>query len=97
LACTATLFLHPDIGGRRIAVVDAVATLRAARERGLGRAATCAAVRAAGDWGAELITLAADAEDWPSAHRRPTHPLSRRWIGTPSAQLPRVAPVAWSV
>jgi hypothetical protein len=65
LACTATLFLHPDIGGRRIAVVDAVATLRAARERGLGRAATCAAVRAAGDWGAELITLAADAEDWP--------------------------------
>jgi ribosomal protein S18 acetylase RimI-like enzyme len=65
LTCTATLFLDPDVGGRRIAVIDAVATRRDARERGLGRAVTCAAVRAAADWGAELITLAADAEDWP--------------------------------
>jgi ribosomal protein S18 acetylase RimI-like enzyme len=65
LSSTATLFLHPDIGGRRIAVIDAVATLRAARERGLGRAVTCAAVRTAADRGADLITLAADAEDWP--------------------------------
>ena len=65
LTSTATVFLDPDIGGRRVAVVDAVATRRDARERGLGRAVTCAAVRTAADRGAELITLAADAEDWP--------------------------------
>jgi GNAT superfamily N-acetyltransferase len=65
LTCSATLFLDPDVGGRRIVVVDAVATRRDARERGLGRAVTCAAVRAAADWGAQLITLAADADDWP--------------------------------
>lgn len=64
-ASTATLYLDPDVGGRRVAFVDGVATLRAHRERGLARAVTVAALAAAGEWGAELVALFADADDWP--------------------------------
>ncbi len=64
-ASMATLFLDPDVGGRRVALIDSVATLRAHRERGLAKAAVSAAIRAAGAWGAQLIALPADADDWP--------------------------------
>lgn len=64
-ASTATLYLDPDVGGRRVAFVDAVATLRAHRERGLARAVMVAALAAAGESGAELVALFADADDWP--------------------------------
>lgn len=60
-----TLFLDPDVGGRRVAMIEEVATLVAHRGRGLARAAVSAAVAAAGDWGAELIVVPADADDWP--------------------------------
>jgi GNAT superfamily N-acetyltransferase len=62
---TATLYLDPDVGGRRVAFVDQVATLRAERERGLARAVTVAALAAAREWNAGLIALFADADDWP--------------------------------
>ncbi len=65
LASMATLFLDPDVGGRRVALIDQVATLRLHRERGLARAVVSAAIRAAGAWGAQLIALGADADDWP--------------------------------
>ena len=65
LASMATLFLDPDVGGRRVALIDQVATLRLYRERGLARAVVSAAIRAAGAWGAHLIALPADADDWP--------------------------------
>ncbi len=65
LASTATLFLDPDVGGRRVALIDQVVTLRARRERGLAKATVSAAIRAAGAWGASLIALPADADDWP--------------------------------
>lgn len=64
-ASTATLYLDPEVGGRRVAFVDGVATLRAHRERGLARAVTVAALAAAAEWGAELVALFADADDWP--------------------------------
>jgi GNAT superfamily N-acetyltransferase len=62
---TATLYLDPDVGRRRVAFVDQVATLRAHRERGLARAVMTAALRLASDWDAGLVALFADAEDWP--------------------------------
>ena len=64
-ASTCTLFLDEDVGGRRVATVEAVATLRDHREQGLARAAVCAAMRAAGAWHADLIVVPADADDWP--------------------------------
>jgi hypothetical protein len=65
LASMATLFLEPDLGGRRAAMVEEVATLSAHRERGLARAVVSTAVSAAVEWGAELITVPCDADDWP--------------------------------
>jgi GNAT superfamily N-acetyltransferase len=64
-ASTATLYLDPDVGGRRVAFVDQVATLRAHRERGLAHAVVAAALAAAADWDAGLVALFADADDWP--------------------------------
>ncbi|HET9124743.1 MAG TPA: GNAT family N-acetyltransferase [Solirubrobacteraceae bacterium] len=64
-AATATLYLDADVGGRRVAFVDQVATLRAHRERGLARAVMGAALKAAASWDADLVALFADAEDWP--------------------------------
>jgi GNAT superfamily N-acetyltransferase len=64
-ASTATLYLDSDVGGRRVAFVDQVATLRAHRERGLARAVMIAALRVAADWDADLVALFADADDWP--------------------------------
>ena len=46
-------------------MVEQVATLAAHRERGLGKAVTVAAMSAAIAWGAELIMVPADREDWP--------------------------------
>jgi GNAT superfamily N-acetyltransferase len=60
-----TLYLCPDRDGRRVAIVDAVGTLAAHRERGLARAVVSAAVAAAGTAGADLIVVPADADDWP--------------------------------
>lgn len=60
-----TLFLHPDVGGVRMAMVEEVGTLPAYRGRGLAKAVVSAALAAAGEWGAELITVPADADDWP--------------------------------
>ena len=60
-----TLFCEGDLSDRRVALIDHVGTLRAHRQQGLARAVVCAAVRAAGEWGAELIIVPADADDWP--------------------------------
>lgn len=60
-----TLFMEEDLDGHRAAMVESVATLRAWRQRGLARAAVSAALRAAAGWGAELITVPCDADDWP--------------------------------
>ena len=46
-------------------MVESVATLPDHRERGLAKAAVGAALRAAADWGADLIAVPADADDWP--------------------------------
>ncbi len=59
------LFLDPDLAGARVAMVETVGTLRAYRERGLAQAVVSAAVTAGLQWGAELITVPADADDWP--------------------------------
>ena len=64
-ASNCTLFLDADAGGRRVATVEAVATLREQREQGLARAAVSMALRAAGEWGADLTVVGADADDWP--------------------------------
>jgi GNAT superfamily N-acetyltransferase len=61
----ATLYLDPDVDGQRVALVESVATLRRCREQGLGNAVVGAAVRAARDWGAALVAIATDADDWP--------------------------------
>lgn len=61
----ATLFCDPDVAGRRVALIDQVATLRPYRQQGLGRAVTLAAIAAAQRWGAELIVVPVDADDWP--------------------------------
>jgi GNAT superfamily N-acetyltransferase len=42
-----------------------VATLPAYRERGLAKATVSAAIAAAGEWGADQVTVPADADDWP--------------------------------
>jgi GNAT superfamily N-acetyltransferase len=60
-----TLFLDPDVGGRRVAMVEEVATLTAYRERGLAKAVVGRAVREALRWGADLVTIPAEADDWP--------------------------------
>ena len=60
-----TLFLDPDVDGTRVAMVEQVGTFPAYRGRGLAKAVVAAAVRAGGRWGAELITVPADADDWP--------------------------------
>jgi GNAT superfamily N-acetyltransferase len=80
-ASSCTLFLDADVGGRRVATVDAVATLREQREQGLARAAVSMAVRAAGEWGADLIVVPADADDWPQLMYASLgfRALGRRW------------------
>jgi hypothetical protein len=80
-ASMCTLFLDEDVGGRRVATVEAVATLRDHREQGLARAAVCAAIRAAGEWGADLIAVPVDADDWPQLMYASLGfaPLGRRW------------------
>jgi GNAT superfamily N-acetyltransferase len=64
-ASICTLFLDEDVNGRRVATVEEVGTLPAHRGRGLARAVVCAAVAHAGRWGADLIVVPADADDWP--------------------------------
>jgi GNAT superfamily N-acetyltransferase len=61
----ATLYLDPDVDGQRVALVESVATLRRWREQGLGHAVVGAALRAARDWGAALVAIVTDADDWP--------------------------------
>lgn len=65
LASMCTLFLDDGVGGRRVAMITDVGTRVAQRERGLARAVVSAAVAAAGGWGADLIVVGADADDWP--------------------------------
>ena len=60
-----TLFLDPDVGGRRVALVEEVGTLPGHRGRGLARAVVGAAIAAADAWRAQLIAVPADADDWP--------------------------------
>jgi GNAT superfamily N-acetyltransferase len=60
-----TLFLDPDVDGTRVAMVEQVGTFPPYRGRGLAKAVVSAAVRAGGEWGADLITVPADADDWP--------------------------------
>jgi GNAT superfamily N-acetyltransferase len=80
-ASSCTLFLDPDVGGQRIATAEAVATLREHREQGLARAAVSMALRAAGEWGADLIVVGADADDWPQLMYASLgfRALGRRW------------------
>ena len=80
-ASSCTLFLDADVGGRRVATVEAVATLREHREQGLARAAVSMALRAAGEWGADLIVVPADADDWPQLMYASLgfRALGRRW------------------
>jgi GNAT superfamily N-acetyltransferase len=59
------LFLDPDVHGARMAMVEEVGTLPSHRERGLAKAVVCAAIDAGLRWGAELIAIPADADDWP--------------------------------
>jgi predicted N-acetyltransferase YhbS len=65
LASMATLYLDPDVGGVRVALVESVATLRAHRERGLGTAVVSATLAAARSWNAALAAVVTDADDWP--------------------------------
>ena len=60
-----TLYLDEDVGGVRVAMVESVGTLKGYRQRGLGNAVVGAALRAAAEWGAQLTTVPADADDWP--------------------------------
>jgi predicted N-acetyltransferase YhbS len=60
-----TLFLDEDVRGRCVAILAEVATLPDRRGRGLARAVVLAAVDGAARSGADLIVVAADAEDWP--------------------------------
>lgn len=80
-ASICTLFLDADVDGRRVATVEAVATVREQRERGLARAAVSMALRAAGEWGADLIVVSADADDWPQLMYASLgfRALGRRW------------------
>jgi GNAT superfamily N-acetyltransferase len=65
LASMCALFLDADVRGRRVATVEEVGTLAAHRRRGLARAVVSAAVSHAVGWGADLIVVPADADDWP--------------------------------
>jgi GNAT superfamily N-acetyltransferase len=60
-----TLYVEPDSSDVRLAMVEQVGTLPDHRERGLAKAVVSAAVAAAGEWEADLITVPADANDWP--------------------------------
>ncbi len=60
-----TLFLDGDVAGTRTAMVEEVGTLPSHRERGLAKAVVSAAIRSAGEWGADLVIVPADADDWP--------------------------------
>ena len=64
-AAMATLFLDPDVDGARVAQVESVGTLRGHRGQGLATAAVSAALAGAREWGAELVALLTDADDWP--------------------------------
>jgi len=64
-ASMCALFLDADVSGRRVATVEEVGTLVAHRGRGLARAVVAAAVADAVRWGADLIVVPADADDWP--------------------------------
>jgi GNAT superfamily N-acetyltransferase len=64
-ASACTLFLDDDVSGRRVATVEEVGTLTAHRGRGLARVVVAAAVAHAARWGADLIVVPADADDWP--------------------------------
>jgi GNAT superfamily N-acetyltransferase len=46
-------------------MVEQVATVPAYRGRGLATATVSAAIAAAGEWGADQVTVPADADDWP--------------------------------
>jgi hypothetical protein len=65
LASMCALFLDDDVSGRRVATVEEVGTLVAHRRRGLAGAVVAAAVSHAGRWGADLIVVPADVDDWP--------------------------------
>jgi GNAT superfamily N-acetyltransferase len=65
LGSMCALFLDDDVGGRRVATIEEVGTLVAHRRRGLARAVILAAIAHAGHWGAEMIVVPADADDWP--------------------------------
>jgi GNAT superfamily N-acetyltransferase len=60
-----TLFLDGDVTGTPTAMVEEVGTLPSHRGRGLAKAVVSAAIRSAGEWGARLIVVPADADDWP--------------------------------
>jgi GNAT superfamily N-acetyltransferase len=60
-----TLFCEAEPTDRRVAMIDSVVTLRTHRQQGLAKAVVSAAARAAGEWGADLIVVPADADDWP--------------------------------
>jgi GNAT superfamily N-acetyltransferase len=62
--------------------VEAVATLREHRQQGLARAAVSLALHTAGDWGADLIVVPADADDWPQLMYASLgfRALGRRWL-----------------
>ncbi len=64
-ASMCVLFLDADVDGRRVATIEEVGTLVAHRGRGLAGAVVSAAVSHAGGWGADLIVVPADADDWP--------------------------------
>jgi GNAT superfamily N-acetyltransferase len=53
------------VDGARVAMLEQVGTLPDHRERGLANAVGSAAVASAEEWGANLITVRADADDWP--------------------------------
>jgi GNAT superfamily N-acetyltransferase len=65
LAAMCTLFLDEEVNGRRVATVEEVGTLERWRGRGLASAVVREAVAEAGRWGADLIIVPADADDWP--------------------------------
>lgn len=65
LQATCQLYLDADVGGIPMAMVETVGTLAAYRGRGLAKAVVSRAMLAAADWGAELIMVPADADDWP--------------------------------
>ena len=65
LQSSCELYLDADVDGVPMAIVEQVATLRSHRERGLAKGVTVAAMAAAIAWGAELILVPADREDWP--------------------------------